>query len=118
LTLVKAQVMLFQIHQYPNLMLIQVTHLTNKAKNPCLVPPILLLMMSMHNPKTTIQTSSPILHLMLIQQKHHPLMKPIFQPYHAFMIIQALTCLTTKSVTTTPYNFTCHSYVACPIIHP
>lgn len=43
--------------------------------------------------KTTIPISLPILPMLLIQLKHHQLMKHIFHPYHVFMIIQAQPCL-------------------------
>ena len=83
--------MLFIINQHLNLTLTQMIHLT--TNHPFVLPLMLLLMMSMHNPKTIIPTSLPTLYMLLIQQKHHPLMKHLFHPYHVFMITQAQTCL-------------------------
>ena len=85
------QAMLFIINQHLNLTLTQMIHLT--TNHPFVLPLMLLLMMSMHNPKTIIPTSLPTLYMLLIQQKHHPLMKHLFHPYHVFMITQAQTCL-------------------------
>ena len=61
------QAMLFIINQHLNLTLTQMIHLI--TNHPLVLSLMLLLMMSMHNPKTIIPTSLPTLYMLLTQQK-------------------------------------------------